>query len=298
MSWALIDDKVLTHPKMQRAEAVEGDAAWTLWSKALVYVRLHQLDGVVPGDMLGFFVRHKAPAKVAATLVRVGLWEHDGENFRIHDYHHVNDTKEQVEAKRKESRERMARRRGVRANNDEQPPNNDEPPPSVREGSERVQDPEPNRTEPNRTNPNRSGGGADAPPRTPAPPPPPDPVARDILAKLEAAPALRLVASSRHAETLAGRVHAKGSPVAWVLAALDDLARDAQASADSGTHWTGEHMAKQAAKYVDNARAPKATPPKPGDDLAPEQVLERQRRRGVQQGAEVWRGKGDDDGPI
>lgn len=163
MSWALIDDKILTHPKMQRAEAIDGDAAWTLWSKALVYVRLHHLHGVVPGDMLALFVKHRSPSKIAATLVKVGLWEVDGENFKIHDYHHINDTPEQVEAKRQEARERMQKRRGVRANKSEQHANNGEhgggsreAAEGVRECSPPVRDPEPNRTEPIQTDPNRS----------------------------------------------------------------------------------------------------------------------------------------------
>lgn len=287
MSWALIDDKVLTHPKMQRAEAAEGDAAWTLWSKALVYVRLHQLDGVVPGDMLGFFVRHKSPAKIATTLVRVGLWEQEGENYRIHDYHDVNDTKEQVEAKRKESRERMQRRRGVRANNGEQGANTDEQPTDVRDGSERVQTPEPYRTEPNRTEPTRSGEAA-APAAAPV-----DPVAGRILADLRLHPSLEPVATPRLAESLAGRVMGKGSKPEWISAAIADLARDAQAASDVHRDWSPEHLAKMAAKYVDNAKAPKPEAPKPGEDLTPEQDRAIRAKRGVQQGSAGPAGDGN-----
>lgn len=243
MTWALIDDKILTHPKMQRAEAIDGDAAWTLWSKALVYVRLHHLHGVVPGDMLALFVKHKSPSKIAATLVKVGLWEVDGENFRIHDYHHINDTPDQVEAKRQEARERMQRRRGVRANKSEQPANNGEHESGSRERSEgvrecspSVRDPEPNRTEPSHTDPNqiRERGGSRPARETLAeafnPKPPADsdggPLSDGEKATLEALakwPALVEIANPDRARKIYGSARMAMRSDADILAGIDQL---------------------------------------------------------------------------
>lgn len=262
MSWALIDDKVLTHPKMQRAEAIEGDAAWVLWSKALVYVRLHQLDGVVPGDMLSLFVRHENPSKVAATLVRVGLWHVHGEDFQFHDYHDINDTKDQVEAKREEARERMRRRRGVRANNGEQPANKSEQPEPVRGSSEGVRDPEPYRTEPKQTEPNqtkvkkpRAHEPADCAQETPALPAPQataNPDAAKILDRIRTHPELAPIASVALAERLAG-LRLTGKTLEAILLSVDELADKATAAALAGAPWNAEHMGGRALAFGRNA---------------------------------------------
>ncbi len=98
----------------------------------------------------------------------------------------------------------------------------------------------------------------------PASAPPADPLARDLLAKLAGTTALAGIATSAHAETLAGRCHAKGTKAQWALAALDDLARDAQAAADAGSPWGREFLAAKAARYVDHARAPAAPKPPAG----------------------------------
>lgn len=268
MTWALIDDKILTHPKMQRAEAIDGDAAWTLWSKALVYVRLHHLHGVVPGDMLALFVKHKSPGKIAATLVKVGLWEVDGENFRIHDYHHINDTPEQVEIKRQEARERMQRRRGVRANKSEQPANNGEHDGGSHEASEHVlecsppvRDPEPNRTEPSHTDPNRSvkAEAAAAPVKAKLN----DPNAQAILDALLACPSLARLAHRGTAEALVSHVNGGAKKLDWVTASVREYGEQEAILAGSPSGPTPDReLASGLRGFVAKARAPQlaATP--------------------------------------
>lgn len=268
MTWALIDDKILTHPKMQRAEAIDGDAAWTLWSKALVYVRLHHLHGVVPGDMLALFVKHKSPSKIAATLVKVGLWEVDGDNFRIHDYHHINDTPEQVEIKRQEARERMQRRRGVRANKSEQPANNGEhdngsheASEHVRECSPPVRDPEPNRTEPSHTDPNRSvkAEAAAAPVRARLE----DPSAQAILDALLSCPSLARLAHRGTAEALVSHVNGGAKKLDWVTASVREYGEQEAILAGSPSGPTPDReLASGLRGFVAKARAPQlaATP--------------------------------------
>lgn len=292
MSWALIDDKILTHPKMQFAESVDGDSAWTLWSKALVYVRLHQLDGLVPGFMVPSFVRHKSPSKIAATLVKAGLWTSEGDDYRIHDYHHINETKEQLEAKRQEARERMQKRRGVRANKSEQPANSDEPvhesSPGVRECSDGVRDPKPNQTKPNRTEVKKQhtheGDGGTS---TYIPPAPREtttnPDAAKILDRLRAHPELLPVATVGVAERLAG-FRMAGKTLDAILLSVDELADKATAAVIANAPWNTEHMAAKAIAFGRNASPPRPEAPKPGQAMTPDQVLAEQRRRGVQQG--------------
>ena len=78
-----------------------------------------------------------------------------------------------------------------------------------------------------------------------------------------------------------------------IAAAIADLARDAQAAADVDRPWPAELMARTAAKYVDNAKAPRPEAPKPGDELTPEQVRAMQAKRGVQQGSAGPAGDGN-----
>lgn len=286
MSWTKLDDTILTNPKMLEAEELCPLAAPLLWFKALIYTNQQGLDGFVPDRMIARLLDgHKSTAKAADALKTVGLWDRVEGGIQFHNFAKHNLTKWQREEKAQKNREDQQRYRDrnksadtVRPyagdDKDERKDSPEEPVSASRAATHADARPQ-TRPVPTQPNPSRA---ADAAARPLA-----DPMAARILAGLEIHPSLSPIETVRHAETLAGRAMAKGSKPEWVSAAIADLARDAQAAADSGTHWTSEHMAKMAAKYVDNARAPKADAPAHGDPTRPDPV--KQHRNGVQQGS-------------
>lgn len=96
MTWAKIDDRFPRHPKVLRAG---GDAAW-LYVAALCYANEHLTDGAIPAAAVPTLTDRKRPMELAEKLVSVRLWERDGEDFLIHDYHDENETADVVRAKR------------------------------------------------------------------------------------------------------------------------------------------------------------------------------------------------------
>lgn len=106
MSWVKIDDRAPEHRKLLKAGA---EAAW-LWVCGLAYAnRQLERDGRIPGEALQILYRFKAPEKLAAQLVAVGLWEQDGEDYIIHDYLEWNHSAEEREAYKAKGRERAAK---------------------------------------------------------------------------------------------------------------------------------------------------------------------------------------------
>jgi hypothetical protein len=96
VTWAKIDDRFPRHPKVLR---VGGDAAW-LYVAGLCYANEHLTDGRIPALAVPTLTDRKRPMELAEKLVSVRLWERDGEDFLIHDYHDENDTADMVRAKR------------------------------------------------------------------------------------------------------------------------------------------------------------------------------------------------------
>lgn len=82
MAWVYLDDQFPDHPKVVLAG---GDAAW-LFVCGLAYCRRHGTDGFIPGPQVPKLSDRKAPMRLASKLVEVGLWDEDGEHFRVHDY--------------------------------------------------------------------------------------------------------------------------------------------------------------------------------------------------------------------
>jgi hypothetical protein len=111
MPWFLVDDKLHSHRKRYRA----GVEAMGLWTIAGSWAADQLTDGFVPAYVVtGWGPKCKS---YAARLVNAGLWhpdEVDGEpGWRFHEWSPRNPTREEVEAKRAEARDRMQR---VRAN--------------------------------------------------------------------------------------------------------------------------------------------------------------------------------------
>ena len=108
MAYVLLDDQIAAHPKVLKAGA---EAAW-MWACAIAYCNRQLTDGLVPAEALPTMGTFKtAPAKLAARLVDVGLFERDGDGYRVHDYLAHNPDKGTVQARRAASSARQAAHR-------------------------------------------------------------------------------------------------------------------------------------------------------------------------------------------
>jgi hypothetical protein len=105
LSWARLDDRA----NENRKQLAAGPEACWLWSCALMYAnRQPQRDGFLPTAVIGMLYPFKAPQKLAAKLVEVGLWEEAPGGYQIHDYLFWNKTKDQVNHEKAEARRRAA----------------------------------------------------------------------------------------------------------------------------------------------------------------------------------------------
>lgn len=106
MPWFKVDDQLHAHPKPNRA----GLAAIGLWTLAGSHCMSYLTDGVVER----WFVESKPDGvKLAAKLVKAGLWDEHEDGWVFHDWEEFQLTREQVLADREVAAERMRR---VRAN--------------------------------------------------------------------------------------------------------------------------------------------------------------------------------------
>lgn len=106
MSWAKIDDRANEHRKQLDAGA---EACW-LWACGLMYAnRQPARDGFIPERMLGLLYPFMSATKLAKALVRVGLWDKAPGGYLIHEFTKWNQSREQVEAERKNGRARAAK---------------------------------------------------------------------------------------------------------------------------------------------------------------------------------------------
>lgn len=110
MTWVKLDDGFPEHPKVLAAGV---EASW-FYVCGLAYCKRQLTDGLIPGAVLSRLSSCSRPVLLANKLVSVGLWEREGDNFRVHDYLQENDTAEQVKAKRAATKERVRRWREKR----------------------------------------------------------------------------------------------------------------------------------------------------------------------------------------
>lgn len=106
--WFKVDDTIHSHPKMRRASL----SALGLWAVCGSYCMSYKTDGFVPG---WFVVQHRCGGKLAAELVRVGLWENatrDGEaGYQFHDWLDYQQSAEEIERDRIRARDRQRQSR-------------------------------------------------------------------------------------------------------------------------------------------------------------------------------------------
>lgn len=242
MSWAKIDDQITHHPKFIAA----GNEAIGAWIRLLAYSCARLTDGLI--------ARHVAlsiaPKKTIDRLVAVRLFDLEGDDYRIHDFHDWNPPAANVLAKRALDKTRKASGRkgqgrgadgritgaarppGVRADN---PPDSVSPPSGVPPVPVPV--PVPNGDPPGSPpeNPN-----ADVPPDAP---PPFDPATnethdgqlgylcaswRDGVSSVTGRPMSPLMGAQLRAFLAAAATHGpKDDPIDWAYAAGAEYAHSA-----------------------------------------------------------------------
>lgn len=108
MAWVKLDDKVMTHPRIFSL----SDKSFRLWIWGLCYAQQHLTDGLIPAGLIPARLRRSAP-----DLVTRELWRESGGNgpvpvpgygYAIRDFLQWNDSKADVERKRRESADRQA----------------------------------------------------------------------------------------------------------------------------------------------------------------------------------------------
>jgi hypothetical protein len=92
MAWVRFDDGFPEHPKV---DAAGGDAAW-LHVCAISYCNRALTDGFIKRERVRLLSDRKAPYRLAARLVEVGLWEEADGGYVVHDYHDYQPTRAEV----------------------------------------------------------------------------------------------------------------------------------------------------------------------------------------------------------
>lgn len=147
MAWFKIDDgfhasrKLLKIPKRTRFAAVG------LWTVAGSWAADQLTDGNVPDYMIGVF---GAPPAAPEALVDCGLWQRTSDGYVFYNWHEYQPSKQDVDAERAASRERMRELRARRKlkKPPEQAEEGDAFGRTVPNGSENVRNPDPTRPDP------------------------------------------------------------------------------------------------------------------------------------------------------
>lgn len=109
MTWARIDDSFHHHPKPMKVSL----SALGLFALGLSYAADNQTRGRLPEKwVLGRIVGDDQSSP--QQLVTAGLWQQEGAEFVIHDYHDYNFTPEELEEQRNGSRKRKQKSRDIR----------------------------------------------------------------------------------------------------------------------------------------------------------------------------------------
>ena len=112
MGWVRIDDNFADHPKV----IALSDAAFRLFITGLCYSNRQLTDGVVPYQIVMAWVGDN-PEKPSDELEDQNLWERVDKGFKIRSYDEYQPTRESVEHKRAQARERLQRFREKRNGN-------------------------------------------------------------------------------------------------------------------------------------------------------------------------------------
>jgi hypothetical protein len=118
MGWVRLDDNFADHPKVIGL----SDTAFRLFITGLCYSNRQLTDGLLSYQIVSNWVGDN-PMKPSDELEAQGLWERDDVGFYIRSYTEYQPTKDKVNEKRDQARERLRRYREKRVGNaDETPP--------------------------------------------------------------------------------------------------------------------------------------------------------------------------------
>jgi hypothetical protein len=113
MSWARFDDNYSLNPKILMA----GKDAELLDMRAIIWCARYETDGFVAEDALSIVGRSIPAVKAKITkLIEVGRWSEGVGGWWITHYLNYNPSHEECERRRKEGKERAARSRERKAN--------------------------------------------------------------------------------------------------------------------------------------------------------------------------------------
>jgi hypothetical protein len=112
MGWVRLDDNFADHPKV----IALGDSAFRLYIEGLCYSNRQLTDGYIPNAVYTKLSNNDD----AQFLIEAGLWEDTEGGFVIRSYTEYQPTREKIEKKREEAKERLRRYRERNAN--ETPP--------------------------------------------------------------------------------------------------------------------------------------------------------------------------------
>jgi hypothetical protein len=122
--WSRLDDGIISHPKILDAGSRLGKqgvlVALGAFTWGIVYSNHNLTDGELLRAVVAAMPCHH-PFAVADELVRVGLWEAQGEHYRIHDFNDWNERAAEVKRKRAADRERKRNPHGIRTESAEIP---------------------------------------------------------------------------------------------------------------------------------------------------------------------------------
>jgi hypothetical protein len=150
LAWFKIDDGLHSSRKFLSIPRRYRFAAIGVWTVAGSWCADQLTDGVVPDYMLAEW---NVPPAAPNALVDAGLWERTSDGYEFHKWHEYQPRKEDVDAERAASRERM---RELRARRKQPKPQKDAEEPGVfgrtgANGSESVRNPDPTRPDPTPT---------------------------------------------------------------------------------------------------------------------------------------------------
>lgn len=106
MTWARLDDRFHSHPKIESA----GFAAIGLYAIGLSYAACHETDGQLPEG----WVRRQRASRHVKTLLEIGLWERTEGGYLIPDFLDFNPSKEELLSRRAEDAKRQREWRASR----------------------------------------------------------------------------------------------------------------------------------------------------------------------------------------
>lgn len=107
MPWGRIDDGFYDHPKLDRLGKDRLSAVGLHWL-AVSWSNRWLTDGAITRERV---TKLGGTPRLADVLVDAGLWDRDGDGYRIHDFLEFNESKADVEAKRLAERDKKRRER-------------------------------------------------------------------------------------------------------------------------------------------------------------------------------------------